>query len=312
LLSILIAGSKPASKVVLCTDGVANYGLGSMDGDRGVEFTPYYTELAEIAKIKGVTVSILGIIGEDCSLENLSVVCEQTGGEVERVDPANIMKNFQSILTTPIIATGCMATVFLHKGLMFKNEVDDELDVAKNYLVKDLGNITADSECTFSYGFRPKSQVDLGDLTDIPFQVQLLFSKLNGMQCLRVATTSITVTEDRNVAEQNANLTVIGTYAAHKAARYAKEGDYEKAQLETRAAQRFLNRNADEKLAPAVKAWAKNVDKFDGELRSEREREKKEGGSKSQAKRKEARTHHDSASVAISKAKAANSEALFM
>lgn len=69
------------------------------------------------------------LIGEDCSLENLSVVTEQTGGEVERVDPKNIAKNFQSILTTPIIATGCMATILLHRGLMFKNEVADELEV---------------------------------------------------------------------------------------------------------------------------------------------------------------------------------------
>jgi len=312
LLSILIAGSKPASKVVLCTDGVANYGLGSMDGDRAVEFTPYYTELAEIAKIKGVTVSILGFIGEDCSLENLSVLSEQTGGEAQRVDPANIMKNFQSILTTPIIATGCMATVFLHKGLMFKNEVDDELDVARNYLVKDLGNITAESECTFSYGFRPKSQVDLGDVTQIPFQVQLLFSKLNGMKCVRVATTSIAATEDRTVAEQNADLTVIGTHAAQKAAKYAKEGDYEKAQLETRAAQRFMKRNTDEKDTPAVKTWARHVDDFDGELRKERDREKKEGKTVSQSKRKQAMKHNDSASVAISKAKSANTNYLFM
>ncbi len=103
-----------------------------MDGDRAVEFTPYYTEVAEAAKVKGVTVSIISIATEDCSLENLSVVTEQTGGEVERVDPRNIARNFQSILTNPIIATGCMATIFLHRGLMFRNEVDDEYEVSKD------------------------------------------------------------------------------------------------------------------------------------------------------------------------------------
>lgn len=100
-----------------------------MDGGKGAEFTPFYTELAEAAKVKGVSVSIISIEGEDCSMENLSVVTEQTGGEVERVDPRNIANNFQSILTNPVIATGCMATIFLHRGLMFKGERDDEFEV---------------------------------------------------------------------------------------------------------------------------------------------------------------------------------------
>lgn len=107
-----------------------------MDGDRAAEYTPYYTEVAEAAKVKGVTCSIISITSDDCSLDNLAVVTEGTGGEVERVDPRNIANNFQSILTNPIIATGCMATIFLHKGLMFKNEVDDEYEVRKNNISK--------------------------------------------------------------------------------------------------------------------------------------------------------------------------------
>jgi hypothetical protein len=75
--------------------------------------------------------------------------------------------------------------------------------------------------------------------------VQLVFSKLNGMKCLRVATASIKLTEDRTLAEKGANITVIGTHAAQRAAKYAKDGDYERAQMETRAARRFMNRNND-------------------------------------------------------------------
>lgn len=34
-----------------------------MDGGKATEFTPYYTELAEAAKVKGVTVSVISILG---------------------------------------------------------------------------------------------------------------------------------------------------------------------------------------------------------------------------------------------------------
>merc|ERR1712137_495832 len=76
-LSIAIAGSKPGSQVILCTDGLANIGLGSLEG-KETEFTPYYTELAEQAKLRGVSVSVISLIGSECCLENLCTVTEQT------------------------------------------------------------------------------------------------------------------------------------------------------------------------------------------------------------------------------------------
>ena len=33
LVSVVIASQKPGSKVVICTDGLANIGLGSLDGN---------------------------------------------------------------------------------------------------------------------------------------------------------------------------------------------------------------------------------------------------------------------------------------
>jgi len=62
------------------------------------------------------------------------------------------------------------------------------------------------------------------------------------MQCLRVASSKVQLTEDRQKAEENADVEVIGVHAANRAAKFAKDGDYETAQLEARAAQRFMQR----------------------------------------------------------------------
>ena len=112
---------------------------------------------------------------------------------------------------------------------MFRNEVDDELDDARNFLVKDIGNVTSDTECTFSYGFRPKQRngVDYtAGLSSLPFQVQVAFNKLDGTKVLRVATAHLQLTDNRSMAEKNADIKVIGTYAAQRAAKYAKEGSF--------------------------------------------------------------------------------------
>ena len=81
----------PGSSVVLCTDGLANVGLGAFDEIKSEEeckkVDQFYEMLGEFAKNKGVTVSIISIEGEECNIDTLSKISELTGGQVERVDP---------------------------------------------------------------------------------------------------------------------------------------------------------------------------------------------------------------------------------
>ena len=66
------------SSVTLCTDGLANVGLGALDADaggvdkaRGARL--FYVEQAEQAKLAGVAVSFVSLIGAECKLEALAV-----------------------------------------------------------------------------------------------------------------------------------------------------------------------------------------------------------------------------------------------
>lgn len=56
LLSVMLASRHPASKVIVCTDGMANIGLGSLDtssDEDAAAATNYYTDIADLAKAKG-------------------------------------------------------------------------------------------------------------------------------------------------------------------------------------------------------------------------------------------------------------------
>lgn len=90
----MAAEGAQGSQVVLCTDGLANIGIGSFD-----EVTDeaelkkreeVYERIGEYAKSKGITVNIVSIVGDECNLETLSRIAELTGGEVERVDPISL------------------------------------------------------------------------------------------------------------------------------------------------------------------------------------------------------------------------------
>ena len=47
--SILIASRKKGSQVILCTDGLANKGVGSLENDKQEEISRFYNEMAETA-----------------------------------------------------------------------------------------------------------------------------------------------------------------------------------------------------------------------------------------------------------------------
>jgi len=55
-VAILMASKVPGSKVVMCTDGLANVGLGNLDtesADEHAEASDYYSQLGETAKENG-------------------------------------------------------------------------------------------------------------------------------------------------------------------------------------------------------------------------------------------------------------------
>lgn len=269
-LAIAIAGAKPGSRVILCTDGLANVGLGSLEAADS-EVSPYYVELAEQAKLKGVTVSVISLIGAECCLEKLSIVTEQSAGTVQRVDPTGLSGDLEALLDRPVLGYTTMVMIILHRGLQYRGEMDDENE-NRYWLVRDVGNVTAETELTVSYGFRPKDHFDLSKVDSIPFQVQIAFTRPDGVQMLRIANAKIDLTDDRSQAERNANLNVIGTHAAQRAAKYAKQGNYEQAQMEARAAQRFMVRNEVSKEKVAL--WSNQVEQFDHVVRTERKSNK--------------------------------------
>jgi len=114
----LISSSKPGSMILLCTDGLANIGLGALDTDLVAEKSKgEYENMAVIAKEKGISFSIITIKGETCNAEVLGKLTDETNGTITRVSPEEITKDFANILKDEIVATNVEMRVQMHKGL---------------------------------------------------------------------------------------------------------------------------------------------------------------------------------------------------
>lgn len=110
LTAIALAGEgAPGSSVVICTDGLANVGLGNFEEASSEEdnqkIDELYVKIGEYAKEKGVTVNIVSIEGEECQIDILSRMAELTGGNVQRVSPKDLIDNFSDLLSLPTLAT---------------------------------------------------------------------------------------------------------------------------------------------------------------------------------------------------------------
>eukprot|EP00499_Haloplacidia_sp_CaronLabIsolate_P015706 CAMPEP_0196768958 /NCGR_PEP_ID=MMETSP1104-20130614/233_1 /TAXON_ID=33652 /ORGANISM="Cafeteria sp., Strain Caron Lab Isolate" /LENGTH=932 /DNA_ID=CAMNT_0042139039 /DNA_START=47 /DNA_END=2845 /DNA_ORIENTATION=+ len=143
VVAVHAAARVRGSRVVICTDGASNVGLGkleelSSDAQRE-EASAFYRALGERAQAAGVIVDVVGIEGQ-CDLETLGQLAELSGGEVTKVDPVRVHSNFAGMLARPVLATGVKASLFLHRGMQFKHV--DEAD----QLITEVLNDEADEE----------------------------------------------------------------------------------------------------------------------------------------------------------------------
>ncbi|XP_041452537.1 circularly permutated Ras protein 1-like isoform X2 [Lytechinus variegatus] len=268
LIAISMAAQKPGSKVIMCTDGMANIGLGTlndMDNDAAYEeAAKFYDEVGNFARDSGVCVSVLTLEGEDCRAIELGSVADKTRGQVSIVKPNDLNQQFADILADPVLATNVSARMVLHKGLFFR---DSENDSSRSQATHNVGLVTADSETTFEFGVRRKeviydnyggttvvervedepiyesvAQTMIEGLERLPFQVQIRYTGRDGLDYQRILTMDRPVTKDRKFAEQNANVGVIGAHAAQSAAKLAVEGAYAQAQINAVITQKLVQR----------------------------------------------------------------------
>eukprot|EP00753_Platysulcus_tardus_P005322 PLAT13174.1.p1 GENE.PLAT13174.1~~PLAT13174.1.p1 ORF type:complete len:812 (-),score=424.03 PLAT13174.1:165-2561(-) len=241
--AVAMASKVIGSRVVLCTDGVANVGLGSLDGseEEQAASAEFYSRLASYAAEQSVTIDVIGIEGDGCDLATLGVMPEVTGGNMESVNPLELTNNFSNIMASPILATNVRAALFLHRGMQFRS-----VDVSGSTLRRDVGNVNADTELTFEYGLRSKKEreeLGLAELKALPFQVQIEFTKLDGSRCIRVISNVKPVTRERHVAEESVDMAVLGAHVKQQCASMADAGGYREARKNAIAWTGLMQRN---------------------------------------------------------------------
>ncbi|CAD8204307.1 unnamed protein product [Paramecium octaurelia] len=234
---------KPGSMIIICTDGLANLGLGALDCESSRRL---YQELGQMAAEKGIVISLVTIKGEGCKIDTLGKLVEKTNGIVTRVNPEKIGEDFANIINDIVVGTQVELKVILHKALKFRRE--DQLKAENNTLKKYIGNVTKSTLQTFEYELKSeqelkKENIDIKKLNQIPFQIRITYTNLKGERMMKVVTKLLQTTQNKVEAEKSAEVEVIHKRLAQKTAQIAKKGNYEEAQIYNQNWNQYLQKN---------------------------------------------------------------------
>ncbi|CAI2360406.1 unnamed protein product [Moneuplotes crassus] len=271
--------------VVICTDGQTNLGVGSQDAyketsDWKERVDKFYEDLADNANKHGVTVNLMSLKGCYCNLNNLIVLSEETGGQVNIIDPQDANNEFETMLQVKPIATNVTVKVRLHQALEFKNELSKNLSADKTLMTKKLGNVDSQTEVAFGYRLKDPDQLalikgfNIEEFSKIPFQTQIEYCRLDGTKYLRVISTVLETSPDAEEVKQDVNIGIVAVSAAQQASNLAREGRFREAQALSYNKKKFIKKIAKTEEDTAMyKAFKDSMKQMYNEVNEQRKKE---------------------------------------
>lgn len=248
-LGMLPEGESAGCKMIVCTDGLANIGVGALDElttDAETEAAnAIYDDLGARAAALGVTIDVVAIEdpGAGCDIENLGTMSEASGGTVSKLDPTKLTSEFSAILAEPVVATSVEVKVLLHRGLRFRDEEDVQ---DGSILIRHVGNVTASTEISLEFSQRSMAELKAAgvnggpsteeDPQQLPFQTQIRFTRSDGSVVTRVISAAKPVTTSlEQIASSGVNTPMLCAHATKKSVHLAKRGDYVGSRVSSRA-----------------------------------------------------------------------------
>eukprot|EP01105_Mastigella_eilhardi_P018376 TRINITY_DN4244_c0_g1_i1.p1 TRINITY_DN4244_c0_g1~~TRINITY_DN4244_c0_g1_i1.p1 ORF type:complete len:1146 (+),score=215.48 TRINITY_DN4244_c0_g1_i1:73-3510(+) len=251
----------PGSKIILCTDGLANVGVGAIQSafERQAA-SAFYKRLASHAKREGVVVSVMTLEGEDCALDNLGMVADLTNGQVDVVNPLHLKDTAVKMLERRSKGVNAVCSLyFCHTDVHVPSQQElVALDTAASgcHLTRDIGVVTENTDITFAYGITPETVSLLRDSVDeqqgadsitlpvseLPFQVQLEWTDATGARYLHVLCLKLPVTTDRANAEAVIDTAAASLRAIQLSAAMAQLGLYTESRINLVSNLRLLQR----------------------------------------------------------------------
>eukprot|EP00927_Polykrikos_kofoidii_P046270 TRINITY_DN40486_c0_g1_i1.p1 TRINITY_DN40486_c0_g1~~TRINITY_DN40486_c0_g1_i1.p1 ORF type:complete len:1293 (-),score=220.03 TRINITY_DN40486_c0_g1_i1:94-3972(-) len=238
-VAVGLANHRPGSRIVLCTDGMANNGVGAI---KNRETNPFYGDIGRLAGEEGTCISVITMEGEDCSMENLGLCADLTGGQVEMVDLRALSQKVGAMLANKSIGRGMELKLIVGRGVTLPVDLAAKLEGTASVGALSVGNVTNRTDVTVAFNVAFDDEALERGASFVPVQLQLRYTRQNGDDVLQVLTERHHVSSDRAEAESDINGTAVALASIHGAARLAQRGEYRAARTSLISTCRLLQR----------------------------------------------------------------------
>jgi len=266
VMASVIAKHRDVGRVVLLTDGLANEGIGALEGYQVTPANAFYEDLGKSFMDMGAAVDVVGIAsGGAMELRTLGLLPEATGGTMYYVTPNELDRSLSELAGSSLLGRDVEVRLITPEGVKVIDASGASrtvLDELKKTGGGKIGVVGKDHELYFEIEAESKIKEK-----EIPIQVQVTYTDEEGARRIRAVTSKLHVSDKEDEIMETLDPTVGATFVTQKAGEDAVRGDRKKGKKRLAAFRSAMKAHA--KGAPA--SVQKMLDKADNVLANEEE-----------------------------------------
>ena len=265
-MAYVIAKHRNVGRVVLLTDGLANEGIGALEGYQVTPANTFYEDLGKMFMELGTAVDVVGIAsGGGMELQTLGLLPEGTGGQMYYVTPNELDRSLSELAGASLLGRDVEVRLVTPPGIKVKDASGVSravVDQLKKTSKSKIGVVGEDHELYFE--IEPESELKE---SEVPIQVQVTYTDEEGSRRVRALTTKLRVSKKEEEIMETLDPTVGATFVTQKAGEESFRGDREGGRKRIASFRKALKT----KSKGAPKAVQAMLDKTDNVLNDEEE-----------------------------------------
>ncbi len=263
-MAYVLAKHRNVDRVVLLTDGLANEGIGALEGYQVTPANKYYENMGHMYREIGTALDVVGIASiSGMELKTLGLLPEATGGQMYYVKPNELDRSLSDLAGASLLGRDVEVKVITPLGVKIKDASGVSRAVIEDFQKRNEGKIGVVGENHELY-FQIEPEGEL-KVEEIPVQVQVTYTDEEGARRVRAVTTKLKVAKKEAELFETLDPTVGATFVTQKAGEDAFRGDRARGKSRITAYRTALKKRA----GVAPKAVQSKLNKVESALASE-------------------------------------------
>lgn len=215
-MACAIAKHRGIGRIVMLTDGLANEGIGALEGYQVTPASKYYEDLGQAFKELSIPFDVVGIAsGAGMELKTLGLIPEATSGQMFYVTPNELDRSLSELAGASLLGRDVQVRLITPKGMKIKAVSGLSRAIGEELRTKSeskIGVVGENHELYFEVEPSEKLKAK-----EVPIQVQVEYTDEGGSRRLRTVTKRLRVTADEKEILKTMDPTIGATFVVQKA-----------------------------------------------------------------------------------------------